>query len=95
MVLEEVIEIIEMTDTDLFSEALESFNEHGIISGASLPFLNVVYETAPNHLCDKLTLIGFKGIVNIQKVVNTGSSEYVVYDSARHSIGDIRSWVED
>ncbi|PTP03872.1 hypothetical protein CWO17_12975 [Vibrio sp. 10N.286.45.A3] len=67
MLLEEVVEIIELTDSDHLSQAMELFNEHGFFDAEHLPFMTVVFETAPEHLAKKLSQIGFKGLVKVEK----------------------------
>ena len=67
MLLEEVVEIIELTDSDHLSQAMELFNEHGFVDAEHLPFMTVVFETAPEHLAKKLSQIGFKGLVQVEK----------------------------
>ncbi|MGR5285288.1 hypothetical protein ACP3V5_08215 [Vibrio maritimus] len=61
MRLEHVIEIIEHTDSDLFAGAIEQFNAQGIVTDGQLPFLDVVYQSAPEALCQRLASAGFKG----------------------------------
>ena len=67
MLLDEVVEIIELTDSDHLSQAMELFNEHGFVDAEHLPFMTVVFETAPEHLAKKLSQIGFKGLVKVEK----------------------------
>lgn len=94
MLLEQIIEIIEHTDTDHFAEALNSFNEYGIISGSTLPFLNVVFEKADVPLCNKLKSIGFIGEIEVTSAkTNQDETEYVIYDSVRFSPTDAQKWV--
>ncbi|WED24834.1 hypothetical protein L3Q72_18340 [Vibrio sp. JC009] len=94
MKLEEIVQIIELTDTDSFSEAIETFNCEGIIPDSALPFMNVVFDKAPAQLCAKLTDAGFKGepvVVKSEKPTVTAS--YVVYDSLRYNLSDLKDFV--
>jgi hypothetical protein len=94
MLLEQLIEIIEYTDTDHFAEALNRFNENGIISGSTLPFLNVVFEKADVPLCNKLKSIGFIGQIEVTSAkTNQDKTEYAIYDSARFSSTDAQKWI--
>ncbi|PMH76629.1 hypothetical protein [Vibrio cyclitrophicus] len=81
MLLEEVVEIIELTDSDYLSHAMELFNEHGFVDAESLPFMNVVFETAPDQLAKKLSQIGFKGLVQVEK--NEDASGFTIIDADR------------
>lgn len=59
MLLEEVVEIIELTDSDHLSQAMELFNEHGFVDAESLPFMNVVLKQLQINLqrsCHRLAL---------------------------------------
>lgn len=95
MLLEKIVEIIELTDTDTISEALETFNKCGIVSGSAFPYLNVVFDSAPKQLCSKLKQVGFKGLVDIAKINKEGAGNcYAVYDSIRYSRSDAQSWLE-
>ncbi|WP_295891474.1 hypothetical protein [uncultured Vibrio sp.] len=84
MLLEEVVEIIELTDSDHLSQAMDLFNEHGFVQAQYLPFMNVVFETAPEQLAKKLSQIGFKGEVQVEK--NEDGSDYVIFDAKRTQI---------
>ncbi|PTP89785.1 hypothetical protein CWO04_03830 [Vibrio splendidus] len=86
MLLEEVVEIIELTDSDHLSQAMELFNEHGFVDTESLPFMNVVFETAPDHLAKKLSQIGFKGLVQVEK--NKDASGFTIIDADRALLKD-------
>ena len=90
MLLEEIVEIIEFTDTDHFSKSIDLFNEQGIIHDKELPFLNVVFDKAPQQLATKLSRTGFKGNVQIAKSEKT--LNYVVFDSARVSLTEAVQW---
>ena len=95
MLLEKIVEIIELTDTDTISEALETFNRCGIVSSAAFPYLDVIFDSAPKQLCSKFKQVGFKGVVDIIKVTSDGvGSCYAVYDSIRYSKSDAQSWLE-
>lgn len=86
MRLEQVVEIIEFTDTDHLAHAMEVFNQHGFVSDALLPFLGVVFEQAPGQLCNKLSQVGFKGDVTLAVVDKaTAESSYVVFNADQYS----------
>jgi hypothetical protein len=94
MLLEKIVEIIEFTDTDGISEALEIFNKSGIVSGTAFPYLNVIFDTAPKQLCSKFKQLGFKGMVDIAKTnIDRVGDCYAVYDSTRYSRSDAQSWL--
>ncbi|WP_299693147.1 hypothetical protein [uncultured Vibrio sp.] len=86
MLLEEVVEIIELTDSDHLSQAMALFNEHGFVDTESLPFMNVVFETAPEQLAKKLSQIGFKGTVQVEK--NEDASGFIIVDAERVLLKD-------
>ena len=90
MLLEEVVEIIELTDSDHLSQAMELFNEHGFVHAEQLPFMKVVFDTAPEHLVKKLSQVGFKGKVEIVKA--EGASDYIVFDAARAESEGAINW---
>jgi len=95
MLLKQVVDIIEHTDSDHLSEALELFNENGIILGSLLPFLNVVLDKAPVPLCHKLKSIGFIGDIRlIQIKKNKDQRYYAVYDLTRFSHVKAKEWLE-
>lgn len=79
MRLEHVIEIIEYTDSDLFEDAIEQFNAHGIVTDAQLPFLDIVYQSAPDALCQRLMGVGCKGRPQVAKGVL--SNGYIVFNA--------------
>ncbi|WP_210441754.1 hypothetical protein [Vibrio crassostreae] len=79
MLLEEVVEIIELTDSDHLSQAMELFNEHGFVDAEHLPFMTVVFETAPEHLAKKLSQIGFKGLVKVEK--SEDATGFMIFDA--------------
>ena len=81
MLLEEVVEIIELTDSDHLPHAMDLFNEHGFVSAEHLPFMSVVFETAPEHLAKKLSQIGFKGLVQVEK--SEDATGFVIVDAER------------
>ncbi|KII77347.1 hypothetical protein [Vibrio renipiscarius] len=86
MLLNDVIQIIEFTDTDHFSEAMDDFNAHGITHSNQLPFLNVVYDKAESALLEKFGKIGFKG--NVQ-LVKTAQGDYIVFDANQFDVEDV------
>ncbi|MGF1753607.1 hypothetical protein L4C33_08430 [Vibrio makurazakiensis] len=92
MLLEDVVEIIELTDTDLLSQAMEIFNEKGIVGATHFPFMNVVFDKAPEQLAKRLSDIGFKGNVQVTKCERTTS--YVVFDAARIQLDEANQWPE-
>ncbi|MGR5177282.1 hypothetical protein ACPV4B_20310 [Vibrio parahaemolyticus] len=86
MRLEQVVEIIEFTDTDHLAHAMEVFNQHGFVSDALLPFLGIVFEQAPDQLCDKLNQIGFKGKVTLAMVdTSTAEPSYVIFNADQYN----------
>lgn len=78
MLLNEIVEIIELTDSDHLSEALDEFNQHGVVSANRLPFLNVVYDKAKPNLLKKLSSIGFKGELQCAKKHN---GDYIIFNA--------------
>ena len=95
MLLEQLIEIIEFTDSDSLADALESFNEQGIIANTALPYLAVIFANVPTQLCDKLKQVGFKGDIHIVNL-NTDSKSncYAAYDACRFSANEALAWLE-
>ena len=92
MLLERIAEIIELTDSDHLSKAMEIFNQSGSVSDEYLPFLNVVFEQAPELLVARLTQVGFKGTIVIAQVNHTeGHKNYVLYDSERIADMELRT----
>lgn len=86
MLLEEAVQIIDFTDTDSFAEAMDLFNQEGVISSSMLPYMKVVLDTAPAQLCTKLKSVGFKGKVELVRPHNSDSAnDYVIYDAERYS----------
>ncbi|MCW8345820.1 hypothetical protein MD535_07335 [Vibrio sp. ZSDZ65] len=84
MLLERIAEIIELTDSDHLARAMEIFNQSGSVSDEYLPFLNAVFEQAPELLVTRLTKLGFKGTIVIAQVNHAaGVKGYVLYDSER------------
>ncbi|WP_375750497.1 hypothetical protein [Vibrio sp. HN007] len=81
MLLEQALEIIEYTDSDQYEEAIDMFNQNHIINGSMLPFLNVIFEIAPEQLCKRLKSAGFTGDVSIAKSQDC----YFVFNAARMS----------
>lgn len=95
MLLEQLIEIIEFTDSDSLADGLETFNQTGIIAHTALPYLAVVFDNAPTQLCHKLKQIGFKGSVNIAHLNTDALGHcYAVYDAADYSHDEAQSWLE-
>lgn len=95
MLLEKIIEIIELTDTDTISQALEKFNKSGIVSSSVFPFLNVIFDSAPKQLCNKFKQAGFKGSIDIANIKTDGiKTEFAVYDSLRYSKSEAQNWLE-
>jgi len=95
MLLEQLIEIIEFTDSDSLADALESFNEQGIIANSALPYLAIIFTNVPTQLCDKLKQVGFKGDICIT-ALNTDSKGkcHAIYDACRFSVNDAQAWLE-
>lgn len=95
MLLEQLIEIIEFTDSDSLADALQSFNEQGIIANSALPYLAVIFDNVPTQLCNKLKQVGFKGDIYIA-VLNTDSKGkcYAVYNASRFSANEAQGWLE-
>ncbi|GIC76717.1 hypothetical protein [Moritella sp. F3] len=95
MLLEQLIEIIEFTDSDSLADALQVFNHQGIIANSALPYLAVVFDNAPTQLCHKLKQVGFKGDIDI-KGLNTDSKGqcYAVYDTNRFNAIEAQGWLE-
>lgn len=95
MLLEQLIEIIEFTDSDSFADALESFNEQGIIANSALPYLAIIFENVPTQLCDKLKQVGFKGEIHITTLNTDGKGKcQAVYDASRFSVNEAQAWLE-
>lgn len=94
MLLEEVVEIIELTDSDSLAQALEQFNQQGMISADMLPFMNVVFDKAPEQLCSRLVQSGFKGRPELTLVAEkVPSRSYVVFDAEQFSSVDAQNWL--
>ncbi|PWI33854.1 hypothetical protein DI392_06540 [Vibrio albus] len=94
MRLEEIIQILEFTDTDTLEQALNDFNTHGFVEQALLPFMNVVFEQAPVQLCSKLEQVGFHGnpaIIRINPESQGGS--YIVYDTTRYCADEVQKQI--
>jgi len=95
MLLEQIVEIIEFTDSDTLADALDKFNLHGIVASAALPYLDVIFDKAPIYLCTKLKQVGFKGTVDIVNLnTDRKGNCYAVYDSARYSHNEAQGWLE-
>ena len=82
MLLNEIVEIIELTDSDHLSEALEEFNLHGVVHSNRLPFLNIIYENAEPNLLTKLSNIGFKGDLQCAK---SPSGDYIIFNAGTYT----------
>ncbi len=78
MLLNEIVEIIELTDSDHLSEALEEFNLSGAVHSNQLPFLNIIYDSAELNLLTKLRNIGFKGDVQCTR---SPSGDYIIFNA--------------
>ncbi|MDN3681605.1 hypothetical protein QWZ04_14870 [Vibrio tapetis subsp. quintayensis] len=78
MLLNDIVEIIEMTDTDHLSQAMDTFNAQGRVHSNSLPFLNVVYDKAGSLILEKLSSIGFKGVAQYTKTLE---GDYIIFDA--------------
>ncbi|QIA63513.1 hypothetical protein GT360_08270 [Vibrio astriarenae] len=83
MLLEQILEVIEFTDSDFLEEAMELCNRQGVVSSDHFPFFDCVFEQAPNELCARLSRLGFKGSLEVQKVNFDGSERYAVVDTTR------------
>ncbi|MCJ2377378.1 hypothetical protein LNL84_11110 [Vibrio sp. ZSDZ34] len=93
MLLEQVVEIIEFTDSDHLSNAMESFNEKGIVLDADFPFLPVVFDKAPSQLSARLSRIGFMGQLQIAEFTDQrGVMRHVVFDSNRIPLHEALQW---
>ncbi|MDR9827809.1 hypothetical protein RCJ22_19600 [Vibrio sp. FNV 38] len=85
MLLEQILEIIEYTDSDLLEDAMEIFNREGRVDSDVFPFLNCVFEQAPNELCARLSRLGFKGDLEVQRVELAQGHAYTLVDIAGKS----------
>jgi hypothetical protein len=95
MLLEQCIEIIEFTDSDSLADALDAFNQHGIIANSALPYLAVIFDNAPTQLCHKLKQVGFKGDLDIKGLnIDSKGLCYVVYDKSSFNANDAQAWLE-
>ncbi|MCQ1060328.1 hypothetical protein ACQKPX_14680 [Photobacterium sp. DNB23_23_1] len=93
MLLEQAVEIIEYTDSDTLAQAMDVFNETGIVSGAKFPFLNTVFDNAPVELSERLGVVGFKGCINLAEVITRQDVRgYVIFDSERFSLAEAVKW---
>ncbi|RTZ14930.1 hypothetical protein EJ063_13885 [Vibrio aquaticus] len=86
MLLNEIAEIIEFTDTDHLSDAMETYNAEGLVHSNQLPFLSVVYEQADKLLLEKLARIGFKGNLQCLKTTN---GDYILFDASKVTAEDV------
>ncbi|ASI92013.1 hypothetical protein [Vibrio mediterranei] len=97
MQLEQIEEIIEFTDTDHLSQAMEVFNEQGLVSQELLPFLNVVFDKAPEKLCHKLSRIGFKGqpaIISTSSACDSAVTQFFIFNASVLSVSDVLNQIE-
>lgn len=84
MQLEQVLEIIEFTDSDLLETAMQRCNQYGVVTSDHFPFLDCVFEQAPNELCARLMRLGFKGDLEVRvQVGERKDTQYVVVDTER------------
>lgn len=86
MLLNEIAEIIEFTDTDNLSDAMDIFNAEGLVHSNQLPFLDVIYDKAEALLLEKLARIGFKGR---PQCVKTADGDYILFDEMKLSAQDV------
>lgn len=91
MLLEEVVDIIEYTDSDQLSKALDIYNANGIVGSDAFPFLSIVFNKAPTQLASHLAGIGFKGDVSITK--SATSSLYAIFDKTRYQLTEAHDWL--
>ncbi|MGL6258709.1 hypothetical protein [Vibrio sp. WXL210] len=84
MQLEQVLEIIEFTDSDLLETAMRRCNQEGLVSSEHFPFLDCVFEQAPNELCARLMRLGFKGDLEVRVQVDEREyTQYLIVDTTR------------
>ncbi|MFA0085429.1 hypothetical protein [Vibrio sp. 10N.261.51.F12] len=89
MLFEQIVEIIEFTDSEHLAKAMDIFNQTGTVSDEHLPFLSVVFEQAPEQLIARLVGIGFKGQVVITRIENAaGGKGYLLIDAERIKVGE-------
>jgi hypothetical protein len=94
MLLEDVVEIIELTDSDSLAQALERFNQQGMVAADMLPFMNVVFDKAPEQLCSRLAQSGFKGRPTLTLVgEKVPGRSYVVFDAEQFSSAEAQKWL--
>lgn len=91
MLLEEVVDIIKYTDSDHLVRALDLYNANGIVGSEVFPFLNIVFDKAPQQLISRLSSIGFKGDIQVTK--SDSSSHYAVFDMTRYQPSDALGWL--
>ncbi|GDY26929.1 hypothetical protein [Agarivorans sp. Toyoura001] len=95
MLLQQVLDVIEFTDSDQLSSAIEQFNHHGVLRSDLLPFMSVVFEKAPEQLAKKLSAVGFNGDVQVAQVDNKlGEANFLVFDSLRFGLSTALEWSE-
>ncbi len=87
MRLEDIIQIIEFTDTDTLAEAMEIYNRNGMVQSALLPYMQVIIDQAAEPVCHRLKQTGFRGQPEILDI-SDGLS--VVYDLTRYSADEVR-----
>lgn len=82
MQFNDIVDVIELTDSDHLAEAIDIFNSQGIVHTNNLPFLNIVYENAAHVLLKKLNQIGFNGDVQLAKGKD---DDYAIFDADKLS----------
>ncbi|KJY83570.1 hypothetical protein TW81_07265 [Vibrio galatheae] len=85
MLLNDIAQIIEFTDSDHLSQAMDIFNQKGAVHSNQLPFLDVIYANASHLVMKKLTSIGFKGIA---QCTQTRRGDYIIFDANQLSRED-------
>jgi len=86
MLLNELAEIIEFTDTDHLSDAMDIYNAEGLVHSNQLPYLDVVYDKAEALLLEKLARVGFQGSL---KCIQTENGDYILFDEVKLSAQDV------
>jgi hypothetical protein len=82
MQFNDIVDTIELTDSDHLADALDIFNTQGVVHANNLPFLNVVYENAAHVLLKKLNQIGFKGDAQLAKC---SDGDYAIFNADKLS----------
>ncbi|MDN2481331.1 hypothetical protein [Vibrio agarivorans] len=94
MLLEQILEVIEFTDSDLLEDAMSQCNKEGVVSSELFPFLNCVFEQAPNELCARLSRLGFKGQLTVEKVESKSGVQFQIVDNLRQGINQATTTTE-